>query len=167
MEKYKKDLIDYLLIKKNKKRDFLIYTGSVTARLIRILGQVKDQFENFQDYSVSFRQNRYNETITFPIKVVDFTVSYKEQELVKYTFILGLDEPGIGLLLSCTITNLIHQQFDSELLKSFDTPPEWLTNCEHCTPFERNLGNADEFSEEKVAEFIVDTFTKMTQNFLI
>lgn len=167
MEKYKEDLIDYLLIRKNKKRDLLIYTGSVTAKLIHVLDLVKGQFENFQDIIVDMRRKRFNENITFPIKAGEFTVKYDDQDLVEFNFQWVLDEPGTGLLLHCVVINRVHQNFDSELLKSFETPPEWLTDCEFCTPYHKNLGNADEFSEEKVAEFIVDTFRKMTQKFLV
>ncbi|MCX6269687.1 MAG: hypothetical protein NTU44_00420 [Bacteroidetes bacterium] len=167
MEKYKEDLIDYLIIRKNKKRDFITYTTSLNVRLISLLQQLKDDFECYEDFVVDMRRKRFLEMVTFPIAAAELLVKYDDQDLVEYNFKWLLDDQGTGLLLHCIVLNRVHQNFDSELLKSFDTPPEWLTNCEYCTPCHKNLGNADEFSEEKVAEFIIDTFRKMTQNFLV
>lgn len=167
MEKYKQDLIDYFLVKKRIKRDFITYTTSLNLRLMSLLQELKGDFECFEDIVVDMRKKSYTESVTFPLPAAEFLVKYDDQELVEYVFSWVLDDAGTGLLLNCMVINRIHQQFDSELLKSFDTPPDWLANCEYCTPYHKNLGDADDHSEEKVAEFIVDTFAKMTQKFLV
>lgn len=165
METYKEKLIDYLLVKKNKKRDFITYTTYLNVRLTALLQNLKGEIECFQDFVVDMRRKRFNENSTFPNTAAEFTIIYG-RELVHFNFQWVIDEAGTGLYLKCLVNNKIHQQFDSELLECFDTPPQWLTNCKYCN-YEHNLGNAEEFAEDKIAEFIVDTFRMMTQNFLI
>lgn len=131
------------------------------------LQRISDVVETYEGFTVNKRRYKFSENIIFPVAVANFIIAYNSKLLVEYTFSFVADEPTAVLHLKVFLINHCHRRFDEELVSMMGETSLWLKNCELCDPFEKDLGEVDVLTVETVSGFVVDSFIKMTTDYVL
>jgi len=159
-------LNDYMS-SKSKPHDLIIYISYINCELMRILQNIENEIETFQDFTVNQRRGKFVETASFPILTYGFTIRYKDEDLVEFNFMWTSEDEGLTVDLSVSITNHSHRKFDEMLAKDMGCTPDWLENCIYCEPIVKDLGSAIDLDEDQIGLFVIDTFQKATQHYIV
>jgi len=123
--------------------------------------------ETFDGFTVDKKRYKHSQNITFPVAVDNFVILYNGKLSVEYSFSFVADDPTTVPHLKVFLINHCHRTFDEELVSMVVETPLWLKNCELCNPFEKDFGEVDVLTVETVSGFVVDSFIKMSTDYVL